>query len=219
MIVAGSPSGEESAKIDPAAAQLLSRAATVADVKPATDVRDDQWIYVKTAGTQTSPAEGAKDAKFTRQDWQAVDGKHDGLFILNGQKVRNDADPISTTYRELQALPADPGALLKKLYADTGGQGPTHGSAVFEAIGSMLGEASLLPDVEAALYRAAAKVPGTTVVNDAAGRHGIGISFTYTKSDKEPTTWVFDKKTLSYLGSNEVAVLDVGIADARGVTP
>jgi hypothetical protein len=125
---------------------------------------------------------------FRRSDWQPVDGKQAGLAritVLSGpsgpgtKNMRLDADPNAVTYRELQALPTDPDALYRKIWADTDGQGPTHEEAALEAIGAMLDKASLLPEVGAALYRAAARVPGVSVVKhakDAAGRRGIGLA-------------------------------------------
>lgn len=70
-----------------------------------------------------------------------------------------------------------------------------------------------------ALYRAAAKIPGVSVVTDAkdyTGRSGIGLSF---KERDGRTVWVFDKKSLDFLGSADEALLDVGVADKAGERP
>ena len=61
---------------------------------------------------------------------------------------------------------------------------------------------SLRSAQRAALYRAAAEVPGLKVVagaKDAAGRPGTGIAWTYAGGPE--MMWVFDAKTHQYLGT------------------
>ncbi|MEV5355817.1 CU044_5270 family protein [Streptomyces sp. NPDC052693] len=224
LTVGNGDSGEPST--DPEAVRLLKRIATVAAAQNAPRVRDDQYIYTVTQGTQQIMDQG-RDT-FRRSDWQAVDGRRDGLAritVLAGpsgkgtKDMRLQADPNSTTYRELQALPTDPDALYEQVWKETEGQGPTHEEAALEMIGSMLPGASLLPEVDAALYRAAARIPGVTVVpsaKDAAGRAGVGLAF---GDGKDRDVWVFGDKDLNYLGSDEVALLDVGVVDEPGHTP
>ncbi|MFK4099292.1 hypothetical protein ACI2L1_04245 [Streptomyces sp. NPDC019531] len=89
-------------------------------------------------------------------------------------------------------------------------------SAALEKIGDMLPDATLLPEPDAALYRAAAKIPGVSVVTgakDYTGRPGIGLSF---KERDGRTAWVFDKKSLDFPGSVDESLLDVGVADKAG---
>ncbi|WP_163573163.1 CU044_5270 family protein [Fodinicola feengrottensis] len=118
-------------------------------------------------------------------------------------------------YQAIAALPTDPDALLKLITAerksDKGNQSPQVVSEmVFHAIESILAESIVPPKVAAGLYRAAAKLPGMTVVpdvTDAAGRHGVGVAVVsdgvvYTGSIRD--TMIFDKKTFSYLGSTSV---------------
>ncbi|MEU6148166.1 hypothetical protein ABZ848_48535 [Streptomyces sp. NPDC047081] len=64
----------------------------------------------------------------------------------------------------------------------------------------MLPDATLLPQLDAALYRAAAKIPGVLVVTrakDYTDRSGIGLSF---KESSGHTVWVYDKSPLDFLG-------------------
>lgn len=211
---------------DTAAVNLLNRIATLAAAETTTPVRDDQYVYTRTQGTQLVQGEG--ENIFRRSDWQPVDGGRDGLArvtVLSGPHADEGtydmtlkADPNTTTYRELQVLPADPDTLYQRIWDATEGQAPTHEEAALEKIGQMLPTATLLPQVNATLYRTAAKIPGVTVVDnakDAAGRPGIGLAF----GSKDRDVWVFDKRTLTYLGSDEVAVLQVGVVDKPGQTP
>ncbi|MFK0152527.1 CU044_5270 family protein [Streptomyces sp. NPDC090493] len=234
-ILAGT-AGSNTVTTDADAVDLLNRIAEVAAAKKTVPVRDDQYIYVRTQGSMKF---SDHDVRILREaSWTAVDGKRAGLrrvTVLVGPPFR-PRDPFSsyskgthdmrlspdsnvTTFRELQALPTDPDALLEKIYADTKGQGQTRQSAALEKIGDMLPDATLLPELDAALYRAAAKIPGVSVVADAkdhTGRAGIGLSF---KERDSRTVWVFDKKSLGFLGSPDEALLDVGVTDKSGEAP
>jgi len=130
------------------------------------------------------------------------------------------------TYRLLQSLPTDPAALLSYLKA---GKKWTNDDPATE-IGDLIREAIIPPDVAAALYRVAALLPGATLVPDAvnvAGQHGIAIAWT---SHQYRTEWIFDKKTLQYIGerdynvktgvvNGESAILQRAFVDKAGQLP
>lgn len=218
--------GTEHPSTDPEAVELLNRIATVTAAQDAPEVRDGQYVYTLTQGTREAMDKGRDIIR--RADWHAVDGEGDGLArvtVLDGpsgkgtRDMKLTADPNVTTYRELQQLPTDTDKLYERVWAATEGQGPTHEEAALEMIGSMLQGATLLPEVEAALYRTAARIPGVTVVKDAedaAGRTGVGLSF---GEGDARDVWVFGEKDLTYLGSDEVALLDVDVVDKVGETP
>ncbi|MER6083014.1 CU044_5270 family protein [Streptomyces sp. NPDC001833] len=228
--------GSRTPTADADAAGLLNRIAEVAAARAAVPVRDDQYVYVRTQSAMTFSAD---DVRVLREaSWTAVDGSRAGLrriTVLVGpparprdpfssyskgtHDMRLAPDPNTDTLRELQALPTDPDALLQKIYAGTNAEGRARQSAALERIGDMLPDATLLPALDAALYRAAARIPGVSVVTraeDYTGRPGIGLSF----QDRDGrTVWVFDRKTLAFLGTTDQALLDVGIADRAGRTP
>jgi len=61
------------------------------------------------------------------------------------------------------------------------------------------------PRLAQALYKAAARIPGITVVDDAVdalGRHGIAIART---DAGQRTEWIFNRNTLQFLGERTVA--------------
>ena len=68
------------------------------------------------------------------------------------------------TYRLLQSLPTDPHALLSLIYAQTKGEGPSPNAEAFTTIGDLMRETIVPPRTAAALYRAAALIPGVTLV-------------------------------------------------------
>jgi hypothetical protein len=222
---------------DREAADLLNRIATVAAAQQAVPVRDDQYVYIRTQGSMKFSDDDVRILRDAR--WTAVDGKRPGLSritVLVGPPFRQrdpfssyskgthdrrlNADPNVTSFRELQALPTDPDALLAEIYADSKGEGDQTRQSAASNSGSSVASSSMPPIVSsAALYRAAAKIPGVSVVDNAkdfAGRPGIGLTF---KNDDRHEVWVFDKKSLTYLGSDKEALLDTGIADAPGEQP
>lgn len=69
------------------------------------------------------------------------------------------------SYRFLQTLPTDPRALLDMIYAGTKGAGQSPDQEAFPTIGDLLRESIPPPAVSAALYRAAALIPGVTLVD------------------------------------------------------
>jgi hypothetical protein len=104
------------------------------------------------------------------------------------------------TYRLLQSIPTQPGALLAYLKAGkkwTNDDPPTE-------IADLINEAVIPPALAAALYRLAATLPGATLVphaTNAVGRAGIGILWT-SKPAKQVYNdeWIFDKTTLQFIG-------------------
>ncbi|MEV0270763.1 CU044_5270 family protein [Hamadaea sp. NPDC050747] len=201
-----------------AAAPLLEQFALVAEQQPAAKVRDDQYVYVKSlvsfAGiSQEDPQQPAKvtlDEPHERQTWFSVDGSRAGR-LAEGRKpavLEPNLQPSLhlPTYRYLESLPTDPGQLLTMLYAGNDDTKNSREQKAFETIGDLLRESIASPKVTAALYRAAAKIPGVIVVQDAvdaAGRHGVAVA----RVDEHTGTrheWIFDKKTSTFYGEREV---------------
>ncbi|MEU5216678.1 CU044_5270 family protein [Streptomyces sp. NPDC020807] len=239
------------------AAVLLDRIATVAAARPAPAVRDDQFVYVSSTVAWSSQSSDDPtfrlDTPHSRKIWLSVDGSQPGLLHERGKAVPlagevdkggRPVNPVgnphptlnSPTYRYLESLPTDPDALLKRIYDETRGMGNGPDQQAFVTIGDLLREQIAPPKVSAALYKAAAKIPGVTVVEDsvdAAGRHGVAVARVHAG---ERTEWIFDKKSLEFLGERGVmventawakkgqvtattAVLGRGIADEAGEAP
>jgi hypothetical protein len=225
------------------ATQLLDRIALAAADRPAVTVRGDQYIYTKSQGSPgelgvdfSNPEELAKrrgifkveeyKGPVRREQWDSVDGKRDGLrkgvaLPDPSKKMVMDMSGVGyLTFRQLQALPTDPDALLKKLYGDAKGvESSRYTETVVENLGAIIDNATLLPDLSAAIYRAMAKLPGVRVVDhvkDAAGREGVGLTF---QDSSKGYAWVFDSSSLVYLGTTKSALLEIGVADKTGEVP
>ncbi|WP_427922776.1 CU044_5270 family protein [Streptomyces sp. cg40] len=224
------------------AVQLLDRIALAAADRTAVTVRDDQFVYTKSQGSAaelgvhfSSAAELSQHKGFftpqpyngavRQEQWDSVDGRTDGL--RKGVAVADPARKMVMgmdgsgylTFRQLQALPVDPDALLKKFSSDAKVPAARRTETVVENLGAIVGEATLLPDLSAAIYRAMAELPGVSVVDhvkDAAGREGVGLTF---KDAPKGYAWVFDSSSLVYRGTTKAALLGVGVADRAGEVP
>jgi hypothetical protein len=96
-----------------------------------------------------------------------------------GVKCPNIGGLNDPTYRLLQTLPTNPHALLAMIYRIERGHGPGPDEEAFVTIGDLLRNTIAPPTVTAALYRAAALIPGVTFVpnaTDAIGRPGVAVA-------------------------------------------
>jgi hypothetical protein len=115
---------------------------------------------------------------------------------------------VDPTYRLLQSLPTDPRALLHLIDAFNQARPLAQGVASESAahlitIGDLIRETILPPATAAALYRAAALIPGVTLigrVTTVEGQPGIAIAWTNRQDRYE---WIFDPATLQYVGERD----------------
>jgi hypothetical protein len=235
-------------QVSATAAALLAKVADAAARQPVPAVRDDQYMYLKqeiaydgynSANSQPDPGKDVLEKQVT-QVWTSVSDRcrpglainRDGREPLDGKGARcpNPGGLNDPTYRFMQSLPTDPRVLLNLIYTTEKGHGQAPNQEAFTTIGDMLIGSIAPPQVTAALYRTAALIPGVTVVPhavDAIGRPGVAVAFTWRGFRSE---WVFDKKTLTFLGSSNVstatgkatgksAVLQRAIVDHLGQVP
>lgn len=205
------------------AVQLLNHAAAAARSKPDQVPRPDQFYYVR---------DGEWEA------WFSVDGTRDGRIVPgNGSppltapgcvdgvmKVLDKYDkPTGATeectpdraYRD--DLPATAEEMLRLLKGENKDRPVnSYGNDVL----AMVGHSYLPGPQRAALFEAAAQVPGLTVVkNVSAGRPGIGITWPVPEGSAphaQPVVMVFDEKTYEYLGTENRPQDASGFVDRVG---
>ncbi|WP_372662415.1 CU044_5270 family protein [Amycolatopsis kentuckyensis] len=209
--------------------KVLTEAASTALKEPAKPPRPDQFLYVKTE--YAIPP--------NREVWLSVDGTRDSLIgnVKEGG-CRNGKAPMYGTndpraegtlqdcvprsiYRT--DLPTTADGMLAYLYAkeeDRDGRAGYIGKAVY----TLAYEQVLQPASYAALFEAAAKVPGLTAldhVTDGAGRPGVGIRFPVPAGSPkaQPIVLVFDATTYQFLGTEDSAVTVKTYVDEVGQRP
>ncbi|MEV5571971.1 CU044_5270 family protein [Spirillospora sp. NPDC052269] len=208
------------------ATALLDRISLTAAHQRVLPVRENQFVYIKSKVAWTVQTDGGPrvpQPMRVREIWLPQSPGQRGLLRQageNGPPIVGEKDDL--TYRKLVAMPTEPGTLLAGLYAEFPKSGKTaapaaRNAAVFQELGRLLSEQILPPKLAAAIYRAAAKIPGVLVVPDsvdAAGRHGVAVALVF---DGERSEWIFDKKTLNYLGERGYMVKDTKYAK-KGMT-
>jgi hypothetical protein len=222
----------------PTAASLLAKIASTVAGQPAPVVKNSDFTYVKSETTEFSATTTGKAAPASQgqtmvgQLWLSVsDTCAAGMLEADGVPTRTGGSPPcgignldQPTYRFAQTLPTSPRALLAYITKRAGEQN------AFLVLEGLINRAVLPPRVRAAVYGAAALIPGVTVVDDVRselGQRGIAIQ----ESSGESTyQWIFDPKTLRFIGSrtcntatgqtiSESAIISSGIVARAGDLP
>ncbi|MFC7547054.1 CU044_5270 family protein [Plantactinospora sp. GCM10030261] len=207
------------------AAEVLHRAATEALKLPDVPPRPDQFLYVRDShGVERwLSVNGTRDGLRTEgKDRVVLPGCADGRrsAIKGDRVVGTEACTPEPAY--LPDLPRDVDAMLAYLKDNRRGeQGAVN--AIAKDIDFLLSDHLVPPQSKAALFRAAAKIPGLKVVKDVkdpAGRPGVGITWS---NDGFTNVIVFDEKTYAYLGLRTgtagSAVVRVAVVNKAGQRP
>jgi hypothetical protein len=172
-------------------------------------VGKDQFLYVK---SRVAFRNGAGDRDLgldplhDREIWLPGDASKPAMIKENGHTEEFSAG--RTAEQQFAGLPTDPQRILDKVYTDTAGRGHGREEAAFKELQSYLFEASPpSTELRTALYHAAALIPGVEKVDavDAVGRAGVALAF-HDTVDGSRSEWIFDAKTLAYLGERDVQV-------------
>ncbi|HWS35153.1 MAG TPA: CU044_5270 family protein [Actinoplanes sp.] len=197
------------------AVAYLNGLAAAARTATGLDGGDGRYLYVKSRIAYVVFADSSDDAEPVRAE---LDALHDReiwkpLFV-GGRGLLTEEDRPSDlgVFRAVDItpdLPEDPDAMLRKIYDGIQqGQGHSRDGQAFTVVGDLLTESMLSPRVTAALYQAAAKIPGVELVPDAVdavGRPGIAVARTENSRRRE---WIFDEATGAYLGERAYLVED-----------
>lgn len=110
-------------------------------------------------------------------------------------------------FENFDGLPADPDAMYRVVEERSRNQGITLHQQMFDTVGSLLRETNAPPDIRAALFRAAAKIPGVTLtenVTDPKGRPGVALSLSYDPGGRiMRNELVFDPNTSALLAESQ----------------
>ncbi|GAA2521560.1 CU044_5270 family protein [Winogradskya humida] len=217
---AGSPNGVN---------QLVNRMVLVAATRKEGVAPTGDWVYINSKSTNIfirGNADNGEEKQVStvsdRETWNSLDGTR-GWLIQSGVDQKAGGETLDgpgggtlngPSYNFLAALTTDPDALLAQIHTETKGMGNGPDSEAFTTIGDLLGESYPPAALYPALYRAAAKIPGVLVVDDAvdaSGRHGIALARVDEIGNR--VELIFDKKDYTFLGQRSVRTTD----DADGI--
>ncbi|MEV0053807.1 CU044_5270 family protein [Saccharopolyspora shandongensis] len=201
-------------------ANAESALTTAAPVLPDHPPRPDQFVYTK-----------SQSAAGIRETWLSTDGTRDGLIVQYGGETElevprcGDSKTVTPASEEAgfctpvpghrYGLPTDAAEMLDYLKARS--SDPNSAWLIGEEIRDIVAESYVRPESRAAVFEAATKVPGISVVEDAKdaiGRAGVGISFP--KPDGEnirQEILVFAPTTYAYLGSTFSGQVETAFVD------
>ncbi|MEV0236399.1 CU044_5270 family protein [Nonomuraea sp. NPDC050786] len=215
---------------------LEQAARTVEKRAPVPEPRPDQWQYTKTLNVQ--PADGRTE---TYESWLRYDGKQsagrdpEGNFHVADVPPDPDDDDLSPQqYREkLLKLPSDPDKLLAHVAGDRHWiDYPKEESKRVEDADSrayrilslyLTQQAVMPPKLEAAIFRALAKIPGVQIeqnVKDATGRTGLGLFRSTAGEEGQRRYLILDPRTYRAMADQSIwlrdEVIDGEVAFRKG---
>jgi hypothetical protein len=228
-----------------AAGPVLQRLARIASIQPWAFPSPGQYLYTTSRSLSESDTvlPGGLECRLMfeeyRQNWIAANGE--GLFreidgpahyLSNREPAACSAAPVqpageSDTWAAPDCLSIDPiplghlprnaARLRARLLTGKVEGGPPGPAEAFTQVGDLLRETDAPPALRAALYRAAAGLPGVIAlgtVTDKLGRRGIGLAFDKVGIRHE---LIFSAETSALLAEQELLVGSVrGIHAARG---
>jgi hypothetical protein len=228
-----------------AAGPLLEQLARIASIQPSAIPGPNQYLYTASHSLTASDTElpGGIYCQVVfqeyRQNWIAANGE--GLFresdgpahYLSAREAAackaapaqpaGESDTwaapgcLSIDPIPLGRLPRDPTRLRERLLTGKVEGGPPGPAEAFTQVGDLLRETDAPPALRAALYRAAAGLPGVKslgTVTDQLGRHGLGLAFDSHGTRHE---LIFSATTSALLAEQDVLVGRIpGVDAVRG---
>ncbi|MGO9955181.1 MAG: CU044_5270 family protein [Solirubrobacteraceae bacterium] len=214
----------------PAVAAVLERLARIAASGPSLVTGPGQYLYVDSMSDYAAFAVGGRGkacisyATDHRQIWIGSDGSgllretsgpstytspSDRAYCLSMTPPPTSAGGTSNLWfaaqcvelgptNDMQSLSTNPRTLLREMRRIDGG--PPGPAEDFVHVGDFLRETDASPALRAALYRAAALIPGVHplgLVRDHIGRLGLGVALV---ADHVRNELIFDRRTAALLG-------------------
>ncbi|MEO3750829.1 CU044_5270 family protein [Streptomyces sp. B6B3] len=235
-VVVQSSEGDGGTATAPAAgpltlAQAIDRIALTALEQQLPVPGPDEFVYLESRIGRQS--EGGPDGGLAPADelhrletWLSPDGQ-EGWLIEQYPEPANDQEAeigggtpglINPSYDFLASLPTDPDALLDLIYEDGWGEGIGPDQRAFDTIGRLLREHLVPPELAAALFRAAERIPGVFLdedVTDAAGEPAFAVA---RAEDNLRIELIFDEESFAYLAERVVMVEDGSPRTSPGTT-
>jgi hypothetical protein len=175
--------------------------------------RSDDWVWIqctrtpfKTFGPRSEAFAAEQAAIYDKYDFDNI-RRFPGGTTPGGDNFGgyHEGTEMSVDY---DALPREPRQLLDKIYELNGNSGQSRDGQALEWITSALRRGTAPADFRAALYRAAAEIPGVEIIEDQAtlnGTTGIAIGRLET-ADNVRYDLIIDPKTGQFIGERQVTL-------------
>lgn len=162
--------------------------------------QNDDWVWQRQAGEpyQTFGAESEAFAQSSRQSSPAELLRAPGGAFFDGQAAQSSQD--------FTALPTDPQQLLDLIYNTTRGAGQSKDGEALVWIADQLRQGTVPATIRAALYQAAALIPGVTITEQQAtlnGTTGVAIGRVETATNSRQDI-IIDPSNGQFIGEREV---------------
>lgn len=212
------------------AAGVLRLAAEHALQQPDLTPKPGQFVFIESVG----PGGGyyQHDRPVLRQVWLSVDGSKSGLLreIPRSSSARfPDVDLGSSGKPAFMNLPTTGTDMYRYIYDHLVDNGEPENERAFVFVGDLIRERYIRPESLAAVYKAAARIPGVTLerdVPDAVGRRGLAVTMKFRVGGNKKQL-LFDPKTYVLLGERDgeisanlaTANLRIAVVNERGQLP
>lgn len=181
----------------------------------------EKWIYLRsrhfdlyipsdTSGTWVWERDAGQVAQVFDPKYQAFAEKD--VAAAEGYEIwRGEAGRFGETSRpayDWESLPRDPHQLLNQIYARTLTAGPSRDGEALVWIADALRTGTVPADMRAALYQAAAGIPGVSVTDHQANLNGrVGVAIGRDEGqDGYRQDIIIDPKTGDFIGEREVSL-------------
>jgi RNA polymerase sigma-70 factor (ECF subfamily) len=160
---------------------------------------EDEWVRVNYPGTLERTFGPRSEAVVANETFG---GKVNTVRAPEGHYYRSDDTFLEAPW------PRNPYLLLNRIYLLTAGTGPSADGEALVTIADILRTGTAPGDLRAALFEAAAMIPGVTITDDAVtldGRVGVGIG-RYEPEWRSRQELIIDPDTGLLIGEREVLI-------------
>lgn len=170
--------------------------------------RQDEWVMVRSGRVPTTFFD--EETRAFVLDLPKDDADTAGTFRGKDGSVYGGPSGMPSE-GDLASMPRDPYRLLNSIYKQSIGQGKSPDSQAMVVIADLLRTGLIPADLRAALYKAAAMIPGMSIVDNQATLDGqVGVAIGRVENDSARKDIIIDPKSGLMIGERTVSLKDFG---------